>query len=145
MEELAIQWQPVAVAAVMMILDILTGFAGAVKCKTIESGKMREGLWHKAGFFGLIALAFVYEVGSLWLNFEIAEIGVGVIVPELPAVGAVCLFIVATEVVSICENLCALNPVIAQLPVIKNLKPHDPDAADLTVEIDDEHATGAQS
>ena len=69
MEELAIQWQPIVVASVMMILDIVTGFAGAAKNQTVESGKMREGLWHKAGFFGLIALAFIYEVAAVWMNF----------------------------------------------------------------------------
>jgi len=56
-EMLAMEWQPVAIAAVMMVLDVLTGFAGAAKSKAVESGKMREGLWHKAGFFGLVALA----------------------------------------------------------------------------------------
>lgn len=138
-----IDWHPIAVAAVMMALDIATGFAGAAKDKAIESGKMREGLWHKAGFFGLVGLAAVWEIGSVWLNAEVS--GVGVAVPELPAVGAVCTFVVATEIVSILENLCVLNPDIASLPVVKHLKPHTPDAADLTVEIEDEHAAGAQS
>lgn len=131
-----IDWHPVAVATVMMALDIATGFAGAAKDSAIESGKMREGLWHKAGFFGLMFLAAVWEVGSVWLNAEVS--GIGITVPELPAVGAVCTFVVATEIVSILENLCVLNPDIAALPVIKHLKPHDPEQPDLTVEIDDD-------
>ena len=45
--------------------------------------------------------------------------------PDLPAVGAVCTFVVATEIVSVLENLCALNPDIASLPVVKRLKPHE--------------------
>ncbi len=137
-----IDWHPIAVAAVMMALDVATGFAAAAKDGAIESGKMREGLWHKAGFFGLIGLAAVWETGSVWLNAEVS--GIGVAVPELPAVGAVCTFVVATEIVSILENLCVLNPDIASLPVIKHLKPHDPESANLTVEIEDEHATGAR-
>ena len=120
-----IDWHPVAVATVMMLLDMLTGFAGAAKDKAVESGKMREGLWHKAGFFGLIGLAAAWEVGSVWLNLEVS--GIGVTVPVLPAVGAVCTFVVATEIVSILENLCVLNPDIASLPVVKRLKPHDPE------------------
>lgn len=131
-----IDWHPIAVAAVMMVLDILTGFAGAAKDKAIESGKMREGLWHKAGFFGLIFLAAVWEVGSVWLNAEAA--GIGVTVPELPAVGAVCTFIVAIEIVSILENLCVLNPDIAALPVIRDLRPHDPERPSVGFEPDDE-------
>ena len=144
MEELAIQWQPIVVASVMMILDIVTGFAGAVKNQTVESGKMREGLWHKAGFFGLIALAFIYEVAAVWMNFEADAVGLGATIPELPAVSGACIFIVATEIVSVCENLCTLNPHIAALPVIKSLKPHDPAAPDLIVEVEEDHATGAE-
>lgn len=139
MDWLIFDWHPIAVAVVLMVFDIVSGFAGAAKTKTIQSGKMREGLWHKAGFFGLIILAAVWEVGSAWLNAEVS--GIGVTVPDLPAVGAVCVFIVATEVVSICENLCTLNPAIAELPVIKSLKPHNHNAADLTVEIEDEPST----
>lgn len=119
------EWQPVAVAAAMMAFDVLTGFAAAAKSKAVESGKMREGLWHKAGFFGLIVLAFAYEVAAMWMNFEVADLGLGVSVPELPAVGAACVFVVATEIVSVCENLCVLNPDIARLPVVRSLKPHD--------------------
>lgn len=125
--EAAIDWHPIAVITVLMVLDILTGFGGAAKDSTVESGKMREGLWHKAGFYGLVALAAVWEVGSVWLNAEVS--GIGVSVPQIPAVGAVCTFVAATEVVSILENLCVLNPDIAELPVIKRLKPHDPEKA----------------
>lgn len=127
---MSFEWQPVAIAAVMMVLDIITGFAGAAKSKAVESGKMREGLWHKAGFFGLIALAFSYEVAALCINFEASSLNLGVSVPELPAVAASCLFIVATEIVSICENLCVLNPDIAKLPVIKSLGSRGPASAD---------------
>ncbi len=126
-----IDWHPIAVAAVMMAIDVLTGFAGAAKDKAIQSGKMREGLWRKAGFFGLIALAAVWEVGSVWLNVETSQIGVTV--PELPAVGAVCAFVVATELVSILENLCVLNPDIASLPVVKHLQPHNPERAEVEI------------
>lgn len=131
-----IDWHPIAVAAVMIAMDMLTGFAGAAKDHAIESGKMRAGLWHKAGFFGLIALAAVWEVGSVWLNAETA--GAGVSVPQIPAVGAVCTFVVATEVVSILENLCVLNPDIASLPVVKRLKPHDPERPGIAVEVEED-------
>ena len=136
MEGIWIDWHPVAVVAVMMALDMITGFAGAAKDKVLESGKMREGLWHKAGFAGLVVLAAVWEFGSAWLNAEVS--GMGVTVPSIPAVGAVCTFVVATEAVSILENLCVLNPDIASLPIIKHLKPHSPEAPDAAIaEIDD--------
>lgn len=133
-----IPWHPIAIATVMMVLDIISGLAGAAKESVIQSGKMREGLWHKAGYFGLIALAAAYEVATVWINFEVAELGIGMTAPEIPAVTAVCAFIVLTEVVSIVENLCVLNPDIAKLPVIKTLAHRDPAAPAVTVGVIDE-------
>lgn len=129
------QWQPMLIAVIMMALDIIFGFAGACKNNDIRSDKMREGLWHKAGFCGLIILAFAYEVASSWVNFEADLTGIGITMPVLPAVTAICLFVVATEVVSILENLCELNPKIAELPVFDAFKPHDSDSADVTVDV----------
>lgn len=133
-----IPWHPIAIATVMMVLDIISGLAGAAKESVIQSGKMREGLWHKAGYFGLIALAAVYEVATVYINFEVAELGIGMTAPEIPAVTAVCAFVVLTEVVSIVENLCVLNPDIAKLPVIKTLAHRDPATPDVTVGVIDE-------
>lgn len=125
-----IDWHPIAVAFAMMVLDIATGLAGAAKEGDINSGKMREGLWHKAGYFGLIALAAAYEVAAVWINFEVADLGIGMTVPEIPAVTAVCAFVVLTEVVSIVENLCVLNPDIAKLPVVRSLASRDTGTAE---------------
>ncbi|NGM16944.1 hypothetical protein GMI70_02795 [Eggerthellaceae bacterium zg-893] len=124
MEGLLVEWQPVVVASAMMALDVVTGFAGAAKSKAVASGKMREGLWHKAGFFGLILLAFAYETAAALVNIEAGSAGLGVAVPELPAVSGACVFVVATEAVSVCENLCVLNPEIARLPGIRAIKRH---------------------
>lgn len=144
MEDLIVPWQPILLIVILMALDIVTGFAGAAKQGVIESGKMREGLWHKAGFIGLVILAIVWEVVVLWVNFDAVSKGAGVIIPELPAVSGVCAFVALIELVSITENLCVLNPQIASLPFIKALKPHDPDAADMTVEVEGEHAADAR-
>lgn len=138
MEGIWIDWHPVAVAALLMLLDIGSGFVGAFRVGEVDSAKMRDGLWHKAGFCGLILLAAVYEVAAAWIDFEVASLGFGVAVPELPAVGAVCVYIVVTELVSIIENLCVLNPDIERLPFVGRLKQHDPGAADLTVAIEDD-------
>ena len=45
-----------------------------------------------------------------------ADLGIAV-----PAVSAVCVFVILTEVVSIVENLCVLNPEIKDSPVGKTL------------------------
>ena len=117
MDGIVIDWHPVALAAVLMLLDIGTGFAGALKAGEVDSGKMRDGLWHKAGFCCLIVVAAVYEIAAVWIDFEAASAGLGLGLPELPAVGIMCLYIVATEIISIMENLCVLNPDIAKLPL----------------------------
>lgn len=47
------------VTAVMIVLDVVVGFAGAVRNKDVQSAKLCDELWHKAGFVGLIALAYI--------------------------------------------------------------------------------------
>ncbi len=140
----AISWQPIVLIVILMVFDIITGFCGAVKKGVVESGKMREGLWHKAGFLGLVILATLWEVAVLWINFDAAIKGAGLIVPELPAVSAVCAFIALIELVSITENLCVLNSRIATLPFIKQLKAHNPAAPDGNVDIGIEDGTARQ-
>lgn len=95
------------VTVLVMVIDVATGFAGALKTGTVKSGKMREGLWHKGGFAGMVAMAYVLEYAA-----RVADLGV-----DIPAVSAVCVWIVVTEAVSIVENLCVLNPAIADSPV----------------------------
>lgn len=90
-----------------MVLDVATGFAGAVKCGSVQSGRMREGLWHKAGFVGMIAMAYLLEFGA-----RVVDLGI-----SIPAVSAVCVFVVLTEAASIMENLCVLNPTVAASPL----------------------------
>lgn len=95
------------VTAVMIVLDVVVGFAGAVRNKDVQSAKLRDGLWHKAGFVGLIALAYVIQYATLY-----ADLGF-----EVPAVMAVCVYAIVTEVVSVFENLCGLNPELVNSPL----------------------------
>lgn len=145
MDALLAHWQVVLVAVAMMAMDMLTGFGGALKQGVVMSGKMREGLWHKAGFCGLIVLTVAYEVGAKIINADVARSGVEFAMPELPAVAVVCAIVALIEVVSILENLSALNPTIATLPFVDRIKAHNPAAPDATVGIEDmeECATGA--
>ena len=86
-----------------MLLDLVSGIAKGAKNHELSSAKMREGAWHKSGFVGLLALAELLQIATQYADFGF----------EVPAFGAVCVFIIATEAVSIYENLCALNPSIA--------------------------------
>lgn len=142
MDALLAHWQVVLVAVFMMAMDMLTGFGGALKQGVVMSGKMREGLWHKAGFCGLIVLTIAYEVGAKIINADVARSGAEFVMPELPAVATVCAIVALIEVVSILENLSALNPTIATLPFVDRIKAHDPAAADVTVEVEVEDLDG---
>lgn len=95
------------VTAVMIVLDVVFGFAGAVRNKDVQSAKLRDGLWHKAGFVGLIALAYVIQYATLY-----ADLGF-----EIPTVMAVCVYVIVTEIVSVFENLCVLNPHLVESPL----------------------------
>lgn len=100
-------YQILLVAIVMILLDIVAGFAGAVKQKDIQSEKLRNGLWHKAGYFGLIGLAYVIEYAAAY-----ADLGF-----DIPSVLAVCIYVIVTEIVSVFENLCILNPQLISSPL----------------------------
>lgn len=40
------------ITAVMIVLDVVMGFAAALRNKDMQSAKLRDGLWHKAGSRG---------------------------------------------------------------------------------------------
>lgn len=116
------------VTALAIVLDVATGFAGAIKTGTVMSGKMREGLWHKAGFAGLIVMAFLLEY--MCAHIPIGGVEVESIVDictalsSLPLVLTACLWVIVTEAISIMENLCVLNPAIAKSPIGRIFEQH---------------------
>lgn len=111
MDYLLLEIDPTAVmiALALMVLDVLLGLAGAVKNKDVQSSKMREGLWHKAGSVGLIVLAYVLDVA-------VDHVDLGVI---FPGVVIVCAYIILMEVGSCLENLVVLNPALRNNPIMK--------------------------
>lgn len=118
----------IIIACIFIVFDILTGIAGGIKEKALNSTALREGLWHKTGFIGLILLAYLLEVGSLYIDLDF----------EIPSITVICVYIIITECVSIFENLCILNPEIANSPFGQIFK-HAPhiEAAD---ELEEENA-----
>lgn len=117
-----IEWQWATVALAMMALDVVCGFAEAVKNKEVASDKMREGLWQKGGFLGAILLSVLLEAGCEWLSINMGELLPASGVESLPLVAGVSLFVIALEAVSVTEHLCALNPAIGKLPLVRSLK-----------------------
>lgn len=88
------------VVVALIVLDIITGFLKAVETRTMSSSKLRMGLYHKGAFIGVIVLAVIVEWGSGFLQLGF----------RLPIVTPVCVYVALTEIVSVFENLCEINP-----------------------------------
>mgnify|MGYP002680390446 CR=1 FL=1 len=93
-------FMPLIVVLIFNLGDIVTGFAQGAYTHTISSTKMRDGLWHKAGFVLLMVTAYAID----WAGTQL-DLGIGV-----PLVVPVAVFIVLTELVSILENLSEMIP-----------------------------------
>ncbi len=91
---------PLIIMSVFIALDILTGIISAAKSGAVDSSKMRDGLFHKSAFYLAFMTAAALEIAS-----SVMELGI-----TIPAVAAVAVYIITTEVVSILENICAINP-----------------------------------
>ena len=83
-----------------IVLDFITGLVKAICTNTFSSGKMREGLWHKASLVLLIILALLVEYAQGFM-----ELGI-----TIPVVGGASVYIPLMELGSILENLCKINP-----------------------------------
>lgn len=97
----------IEITCIFIIFDIVTGIAGGIKKQTLNSKSLRKGLWHKIGFIGLIILAYILQVSSLYIDLGF----------EIPSITVVCVYVILTECVSIFENLCILNPELVKSPL----------------------------
>ena len=114
-------WAVIA-ACVMMAMDIVTGFAGAVVTGTISSTKMREGIGHKAMLVMLVVLAVLVQTFSL----HIGDMGW-----SIPLIVPVCVYIVVMEVTSVVENCVAAYPDLKDTPLVRLFdRAVDPDDGD---------------
>ena len=99
----------VLVACVLIVLDVVFGFTNAALKREISSKKMREGLQHKLGSIFLMCTASVIDsafMGGIDLGFD------------APVLAATCVYIAVMEVISVLENICKLNPQLADNPLI---------------------------
>lgn len=113
-------WKPVegnavfiVMALALIVLDVVTGFTNAALKHEISSSKMREGLQHKLGsIFLILAADFVDAalLGGMNLGYD------------APVLTATCIYIAVMEVMSIIENICLLNPELADNPILRLVK-----------------------
>ena len=104
MEGFNVDWHVFAIVIAFIVMDVVTGIAQATKNKTLDSSKMRDGLFHKIGFMFAVVLACLCEYAMVWLDLGF----------EIPMIGGVCTFICLTELVSILENITLLAPELSE-------------------------------
>ena len=96
-------WHIAAIVAVFVVMDLVTGIMQAVANKTLDSVKMRDGLWHKCGFILVVVLAALVEWAMRFIDLGFT----------LPLLVPACVFIILTEITSIFENVCKISPELA--------------------------------
>ena len=97
-----------------ILFDIISGIIKAIYKEGLNSTVLRQGLFHK--------LSEVLAVGGSWLlEYAIAYVNLGI---SLPLINVVSIYICVMELVSIIENICAINPKLYKLfqPYLEKLK-----------------------
>lgn len=100
---ISINYILIIITCCFIVFDVISGLVQAIANKQLYSTKMKQGLWHKCGFLLAICFGILCEV-----TMKYVDIGF-----TLPIMNAVCMFIIATELVSILENLAKLSPELA--------------------------------
>ena len=103
-------------AMAFIAADLATGLLQAVLNKCLDSTKMRDGLKHKCGFIVTILLA-----GGIEWCMQYVDLGF-----TLPLFVPACVYVVSTEIISIFENACKMNPELAgsKLAQLFNIDPN---------------------
>ncbi len=104
----------IAVLAVMMAADYLTGSAAAIKRGEWSSAVAREGLWHKAGMLAAVLVAIALDVTAAIVLQHVPAVDFGGAY-KAAVLPVVCVWYILTEFGSILENAGALG---APIPAI---------------------------
>lgn len=94
------QFYPIIIALIFNLLDLCSGIITAVKLKDIQSSKLRDGLFKKVGFMLCYFIAWLVDTQGSIIGFQFS-------VQILPVI---ILYVCTTELVSILENICKINP-----------------------------------
>lgn len=94
---------------VMMCLDAIFGYVGAIRNGTLNSTVMRDGLWNKTLEMLIIAAGFgaqfcISVFGKAQLGFEV----------DIPVSTGICAYICIYELTSIIENIGKFSPKIGE-------------------------------
>ena len=94
------QFYPIIIALVFNTLDLITGIITAIKNKDIQSAKLRDGLFKKVGFIMCYFVAWLVDTQGSRIGFQF---GISIL-------HIIILYVCTTELVSILENICKINP-----------------------------------
>ena len=97
-----------------MVFDVVTGLIKAGYNGNYNSVIMRQGGFHKSMEVMAMAVAYFVEYAVVYVNMGV----------DIPAVPAVTVYICIMELISILENICAVNPQMCALfkPYLDKLK-----------------------
>lgn len=97
-----------------IVFDVVTGLIKAGYNGNYNSAIMRQGGFHKSMEVMAMAVAYFVEYSVVYVNIGVA----------VPAVPAVTVYICIMELISIIENICAVNPQMCALfkPYLDKLK-----------------------
>ena len=83
-----------------ILLDMVIGVVKSAVLGSLSSRKMREGLMHKFSYIVILVLSYMIELGQPYTGVRI----------DFPLITTVVAFIIVSEVMSIFENCCEINP-----------------------------------
>ena len=97
-----------------IVFDVVTGLIKAGYNGNYNSAIMRQGGFHKSMEVMAMAVAYFVEYAIVYINMGV----------DVPAVPAVTVYICIMELISILENICAVNPQMCALfkPYLDKLK-----------------------
>ena len=111
---LGVEFMPFAIILGFILFDIVTGLIKAKHDGSYNSTIMREGGYHKS-------MEILAVVGSYGIEYAMNYIDIGV---QVPLTSCVVTYICIMELISIMENMCAVNPELCSLfkPYLEKLK-----------------------
>lgn len=111
-------WE-IILPCIMMALDVVSGYIAAMCMGTVDSKKMKSGIYGKLAEIFAIVLAFFLEFAIGIFGPEALGIRV-----SIPIGVSVCAYVFLMELVSIIENIGCMNPKVgSKLVEVLGIKP----------------------
>lgn len=104
-------WEIYVCVLLLIVIDYITGIAGAIANKNFSSTVMREGLLHK------LVYVFAFAVGII-VNHASNFIDLGFVYGS-SILSLIIIWVSVTEISSILENLTEINPELKKSELFK--------------------------